>query len=573
MSKTSIINYNTSIKSNWIAYLVVAAVIIPLLGYLLLRIYEPDLVRFLMKTFPPSVRQGEVFYIDLVSLARIEMIWIGAFFLFGLLLVLYPPRRLPDVFTQTYSRSKSLYYMMLITSAAFLITIWISNVVLEGFPNSSDEYAYYVQAEMFSRGKWWERAHDLPDFFYINNITQHDGILVSRFPPGWPFLLSISFDIGMAPTLVNPLLAVITLVVLFFFTRRLYDSNVAVWSLVIIAPSGYFIFNSASLFSHTSCLLFTVLFVYSLYRYRENRRFYFALAAGFCLAFVVLIRYYTALLIFVPFLFCVIVEYRWRVIPLFFWMGVGSVPCLAYLLWYNYSITGDALLPVTMWAYPSERLGFVKGHTIIRGIDHLVRRTLLFVVWASPGLILLYVVFLMRKVGDSARRLVHPEDYTFLALAVGYFFYYQIGGNQYGPRFLFEAYPFLVIFVVRSLLEVKTRWSIAALLVCAIYPVVKLPFIAYRESKIVDQRQDLYDLVKAEKITNAVVFVNSPTSPLRPMPADDLTRNDPAFNNDVLYVLSLPSIDSAIMNYYEDRSFYRYTRDLNSVHGTLERVR
>ena len=100
--------------------------------------------------------------------------------------------------------------MMLIGSAFLFMTIFIARDTLEQFPNSSDEYAYLVQAEMFSRGKLWEGAHDLPDFFYYNNIAQHEGILISRFPPGWPLFLSIAFEIDMPSSLVNPILGVKT---------------------------------------------------------------------------------------------------------------------------------------------------------------------------------------------------------------------------------------------------------------------------------------------------------------------------------------------------------------------------
>ena len=70
-------------------------------------------------------------------------------------------------------------------------------------------------------------------------------------------------------------------------------------------------------------------------------------------------------------------------------MGIGSLPCLFYLLWYNYSITGNALLPVTMWAYPAEQLGFVKGHSVFKGLEHLARRALMFIYWTLLVILLL----------------------------------------------------------------------------------------------------------------------------------------------------------------------------------------
>lgn len=577
MLKTSILNYHTSlknsIKSNWAPVWIFIAVIVPLIAYVLLVFFESDLTKLLMSLFPPSARQGETFYIDFVFLAQAEVLWMGLFLLIVLIFFIYPSRESLDRGMTVRSRTKALYLMMLITATFFLITVWLADVTLEAFPNSSDEYAYIFQAELFSGGKWWTRAHDLPDFFYINNIPQYEGILVSRFPPGWPLILSAAFEIGMAPSLVNPILGLLTLVVFYFFAARYYNSSIAVWSVLILALSGFYIFNSASFFSHVSCALCALLFVFCIHRYREKENFVFGVLAGFFLGFVALIRYYTALLIFIPFLVYLLIEYRWRVVPLFVWMGIGGAPCLAYLCWYNYSITGNAFIPVTMWAYPDERIGFVKGHTVVKGLEHLVRRTLMFIYWTSPGLILMYIIFLWKKIRQPSTRFLHPESYAFLALTIGHFFYYQIGGNQYGPRFMFEALPFLVLFVVGNVFESRAKWAFALLVACSIYPVVKFPFISHRESRIVDQRQDLYDLVADQKISNAVVIVSSPTSSLRPMPPDDLTRNTPGFMDDVIYVVSLPGINQQIMEYYPERAFYKYVRDVDSLRGELVRIR
>jgi hypothetical protein len=317
----------------------------------------------------------------------------------------------------------------------------------------------------------------------------------------------------------------------------------------------------------------TLLFVYCVHLYREKENFVFGILAGFFIGFVVLIRYYTAVLIFIPFLLYLLMEYRVRVVKLFVLLGIGGLPCLTYLLWYNYSITGNALLPVTVWAYPEEQLGFVRGHSFMKGFEHLARWILLFLYWCSPGLLLLYMVYLWRKIKAPAERFLRPEDYTFVTLMLGYFFYYQIGGNQYGPRFLFEAFPFLVVFVVSKVLQNREKWAMAILVASMLYATVRLPFITYREERIVDERQDLYDLVEDQKITNAVVLVASPTSPVRPMPAEDLTRNEPGFVSDVIYAMEIPGINDQLVRYYSDRSFYRYVRDPNHPNGELIRIR
>lgn len=574
MFKSSILNYHSYLKkSSGIVLWFIIFISVPVAAFCLLIILERQIAALLMTLFPPSIRQGFAYYQDIVYVTRTEILWLGFFFLLTLILTVYPSGKTLDNFLNLRTKTKALYYMMLIASAFFFITLWVASGTLERFANSSDEYAYLFQAEMFSRDKLWERAHDLPDFFYHTNIAQHDGILVSRFPPGWPLILSLAFEVGMPPHLINPILGLATLVLFYFFARRYYGELVAVWAVLAVAISGFYIFNSASFFSHVSCLLMTLLFVYNVYLYRDKQRIIFAVLAGFFLGFVVIIRYYTAVLIFLPFFVYLLMHYRMKAVHLFVWMGIGSIPCLAYLFWYNYSITGNALIPVTVWAYQNEQLGFVKGHTFWKGIEHLIRRAMMFVYWCSPGLLILYFVFLWRKIKTPALRFLQPEDYAFTALLIGYFFYYEIGGNQYGPRFLFEAFPFLVLLVVSKVLLWREKWAVALFLASLVYAIVKFPFIAYREKAIVEQRKDLYDLVEENKVRNAIVFVSESTSPIRPMAPPDLTRNDPRFVNNVLYVMDLPRISDQILDYYDDRSAYRYVRDLDHPQGKLVRIR
>jgi hypothetical protein len=230
-------------------------------------------------------------------------------------------------------------------------------------------------------------------------------------------------------------------------------------------------------------------------------------------------------------------------------------------------------MPVTMWAYSDEALGFVRGHSVTKGFEHVVRWMFMFIYWCSPALLILYFIGLYQKIKNSSERWVRPEDYFYILLMIGYFFYYQIGGNQYGPRFFFEALPFLVVFVVSKIFQRQSKWALALFYAGFIYAVVKIPFIAEREHQVIEERNDLYRIVKEEKLSNAVVFVSSHTSVIRPMPTGDLTRNDVAYENSVIYALDLKAEDSVLMQYYPERSFYKYVRDREQVEGRLVRLR
>lgn len=518
-------------------------------------LFESEIKALIFPHLSYTPRKSVYFYADLFRLVFAELIWYAGFILLFILIVAYiPVSRLTGVVHKMSSTTS----VVTIVALGFLMIVGIGYYILDRFPNSGDEYVYLYQAKTMAHGKLYERAHDLPQFFRFNHIAQKNGISVGRFPPGWPALLSLSFYLNFPAWIVDPILGVIAMVILYRFAKRQYSNDVALCALVAFVFTSYFLFFSASYFSHTSCMVAILAFVVCLYRYIDTRSIPYALAAGFFLGFAATIRYFTAFLIFLPFMVMLLVNYRLKTLRIFFWMGLGALPCLLFLFWYNHSVTGDFRLPVTLWAYPNEGLGFVKGHTPLRGVEHLARRVAMFLYYSSPALLVLYAVYLIQKLMNRADRLKHVEDYAFLFLTAGYFFYHEIGGDQYGPRFLLEAFPFLVLFVTRTVLESKSHWAMVFFTAGCIYALVKLPVISQREHAIIKERTDLYTQVEEQRLNHAVVLISSFVSDIRPMPAGDLTRNEPPFQSDVLFVFDNPPQNQTLFDYYPDRDFYRY---------------
>ena len=143
MLKTYILNYQASIKNSikssssslWIVSLITAPVVI----YFLLLLFEKPIADLIMTMYPLSFGKGESYYRDYIYIARVEVLWVGFFFLLSLLLALYTSKNVLDRHLKITSDAKVTYYVMLVACGYFLITILITNYVLEGFPNSSDE--------------------------------------------------------------------------------------------------------------------------------------------------------------------------------------------------------------------------------------------------------------------------------------------------------------------------------------------------------------------------------------------------------------------------------------------------
>jgi hypothetical protein len=545
-------------------------ILFPLAIYGLYLTNEQRLLSFIMSLFPREADKSVGFYRDFLKLVFGEMLWITGFFTLVWIIVAYVPLKKLEVNDEMASK-RALPFIIIALS--FFASLFVAFTTLETFANSSDEYAYLYQAKTMGEGRLVARGYSPSEFFYFNHIAQKDDIRVGRFPPGWPLVLSIAYVAGISPALVNPILGLLTLLLFYQFARRYYTYRVAIWSLAVLALSSFFIFNSASYFSHVSCALFSIGFVFALYRYLDDRQIGYALLSGFLLGMIAITRYYTAALMFTPFVIFLFFRFKLKALPVFIWIGLGALPCIAFLLWYNYQITGNAFVPVTMWAYEDEALGFVRGHTVIKGIEHIIRWAALLIYWSSPTMLILYIAAFVKKVRTRADRTSNPEDYFFLILIVGYFFYYQIGGNQYGPRFFFEAFPFLVLMVVNFAVQSLNKWAIACLLAGVCFSLFKFPFINLREHRIIRERNDLYDIVSSQHISNAVIFVSSHTGVIRPMPIGDLTRNDLHQNESLIYVQDRGEKNSTLVNKYPGRKFYIYDRNPEKVHGELTRFK
>lgn len=560
-----------AIKENRLQWRLLFLLVLVLVGLsITFFAFESQIYSWVLPHLPYSPRKTVYFYMDLFRLVSAELLWYAGFITLFLLIVVYVPL---SRLRQVIGRMSSTKSAIAAIAVGFLLIVGIAYYILDRFPNSGDEYVYLYQAKTMAHGKLYEQAHDLPQFFHFNHIAQKDGISVGRFPPGWPVLLSISFYLNFPAWIVDPILALISVVVFYRFANRQYSDNIAFCAVMAFMFTSHFLFFSGSFFSHTSCTLAIVAFISCLYRYKETGLVRFAIAAGFFLGFAAIIRYFTAFLIFLPFAVMLLVNYRVKAIKIFFWIGMGALPCMLFLFWYNYSITGDFRVPVTLWAYPNEALGFVKGHTPLKGIEHLVRRIAMFLYWASPALLVLYIVYLLQKLRSKAERLEHVEDYAYLLLTVGYFFYYEIGGDQYGPRFLIEAFPFMALFVARKVWESRSHWAMALFTAGCIYAVAKIPVVAQREHVVIKERTDLFTQVEKRHLDDAVVMISSLVSDIRPMPVGDLTRNQPPFQSDVLFVFDIPEKDQALFDYYPNREFYRYQWLPGHGKGSLVKVK
>lgn len=471
---------------------------------------------------------------------------------------------------------------------AFVVGVAVAGLavgafVLLGFHNSADEYAYDVQAHTYALGRISLDPHPRIASIHFMHGKVINGRWVSRFPPGWPLALTPLAWLGLPLWLLNPLVAAAGAAVLYALGRRAFSERVGLLAAVLFVTSAFLLLNAGSYYSHPFAALLSLGFALAGERFLSRPSLGAAAVAGLAIGWLGLSRHMNAPLLFVPFALALL----WRRSPAHLLRAWPLLPCagvfLGGLLLYNQAITGDPFVLPTTVDDPKQTLGFVHGHTPQRAMKFMQERLLLLPRYTSGLFLFLYVAALGR--GALRRDLRWWDAYPALAL-VGYSLYHNSSHDTYGPRYLFEAFPFAALRVARACAPQPRAapaptpataapagwsplfsWLVAVHLVSAVASIVGTGAM---HARIVRERRDPYRAVADANLRNAVVIIASDTSPTRRMPRFDLVRNgvDPDAQSIVWAHAARPDLD-ALRAYYAGRSFWVYVREPDEVHGRL----
>ncbi|MFC1669815.1 ArnT family glycosyltransferase [Spirochaetota bacterium] len=462
-------------------------------------------------------------------------------------------------------------------SKILIACIWVllcgfftSQLTLRDFPNSGDEYSYLISAKLFSDGKLSvpsPRNKKFYDLFHIIN----DGKFYGKFSPGWPFFLMFGVLIGF-PGIVNVLFAVLTLVVMYGLAREIFSEKTANISLILMATSPYFILNSSSYFSHPSSLFFNVLFVYLYFKnLQREKRFYFLLS-GIILGISFLIRQLDAVVI----AFCLFIHYIYffrinnKIIKeeISRWLLYlsGFLFIFGIFLIYNYLQTGDSLLTPFNKHRPYEKLGlsypyFESFKWAIK--NNIFYRFVRLNIWIPFCFVFIFPVLFFSK--RFNREYLYLMIGIFASILLAYFFWLFNPVNQYGPRYLYSSLFAIILLMAVGIEDVMARkWKGSKFILpgTVIINMGLFIFFSFQFHSQVNMRMTLYDEVKKRDISNAIVFLNSPSGSMHVL---DLTRNGIYFNNQVLYVRNIPGFNRLIMDEYPGRKFYLWKSDYMKI--------
>jgi hypothetical protein len=463
------------------------------------------------------------------------------------------------------------FIVALLVSTAGVSAILIGTLIFQDFPHTGDEWSYFLQAQIFSRGHLQVDSPRHPRFFDVWAMV-NNGKFYAWAPPGWPFLLMPGIVLGV-PWLVNPVAGALTLLVVYRLGRRVYNRVVSLLALVFMLFSPFFLLHSASYFAHSSGLLFITLFVLFYAKGIDSQASRDFFLAGLSGAMSFLIRPFDQLAVFSPLgVYLLVLVWRREVaVRQVMWFGMSHALGVLLMLAYNYLQTGNPLTIGYHVGYDGALFDpYLGGRQFIpEYFLHLLVWTLPFV----PLLALLYNIWLgpMQKRSFTEQRWDALLLLIFLSNVFWYAFvpfHYWVG---YGPRYYYGSFFAVALLGARGMValldRLSPRWTsrerhgLAAMAVvtCLTFSVGwSFPVKLVEAHANIEARRALYRTVEQEKIQNAVIFIRAVSEDALPW---NLTRNTPDFQGSVLYVHDLQDLNQLLFQQYPGRRFFVYDYD------------
>jgi len=344
--------------------------------------------------------------------------------------------------------------------ASFIFTLYIALTEYNGMPHTPDAQAYLLQAKVFAHGVLSLPPPPLTSAFPVPFFGVVHGHWLAQYAPGTSLSLAVGLISGL-PWLVQPLLALGTLALLFALGRRLYGVHVAMLAVVLGALSPLHAFLVGTYLSHTGTAFFGTLAYYMLVCSGWGRHLWLTLLAGAALGLTFLSRELSALLIALP-LTVYLALSAWKrgqdragIGALLAWGG-GVLPFIVIYGLYNWRLSGNPLLSPRHILNPTDRYGFGAGygwwgqHTLAAGLVNMdqVLTGLMLDLSGWPYYLTLAIPLVPFVLARASRwDILNAAIAVIIVLAtIGYFY----NGVMYGPRYVYEAMPALLLLTARG---------------------------------------------------------------------------------------------------------------------------
>ena len=445
------------------------------------------------------------------------------------------------------------------------VLVAVNRRVLLSFMNSADEHSCYFFALCLRAGKLWAAPHPLKEFFEVPHLGAIGEKWFSVYPPGWPLLWAVALRIGLKD-LINPLLTTAAAGIFYSLGSRIYGRGAALLSLVILLISPFFLLTGAAYFSHNACLLTIGVFLLAMLRWEKTGRPSFAVLAGLMLGYGLAIRYLTTAVMALP----VLLHWLRRLKAgktdgkgnFLFLSSAGALVLLHAV--YNRLVTGSFLDAPNHFLHSHEKLGFIAGYTPQIAVQYVWQRLLYLLDWTPPFLIL----FFLAGLGQKKRAWERILQASVLMLPAGYFFYYSWGGNQYGPRYYFEAYPLIALQASSAFLDFlknknpavrKGMMGLGLAMIGLTAPLLLRHFLFFHQ--VSEERQAVYRAAEEKTEKPALVFLRGFLGDILVLAPEDTPRNTPFLDGPVIYAHDLEDKNKLLRASFPERRAYLASYD------------
>jgi hypothetical protein len=456
-------------------------------------------------------------------------------------------------------------------AAAFAAALFVAIVVLQSFPNSGDEYAYVFQAERFAEGRLWAAAPPLDYTFVPYRTWISAGKWVSQYPPGWPLALALAILASMPIAMLNPVLGSVGAAALAGLAGRLATRAAVATGIALFVLTPFFLLSAGSFHSHVFSAMLVVALCLCCLRYQASLRWCWLPMVGLLLGVIGATRYFSLVLVAPALVYWLLVELRGDRVRTGIIIAASALPPLLLLLIYHDLVTGSPFRTTyTLIAVADLSISFAPEN-VRYGLKLTVYRFCELGVWASPVLVGAYVLCLVRK---AVKRSLAFYDLVFPCFILGFVLFPDLGGNRYGPRYYFEAFPLTLGTILSAVsplaAQARVWWdrplAVHAALTGVLYLLTACPFalMAYHEQ--VEARQEPYRLARAMGLQDSIVVIKT-TSGLG-MLAKDLARNPPLLDAPVLYARGDVG-SAALRRAFPHRTIWIYERHDPAAPGRL----
>jgi hypothetical protein len=141
---------------------------------------------------------------------------------------------------------------------------WLYSTYMQRYVGASDYYGYYSEALLLKSGKVHMKTGLNPRAYPCIAPLSYfvrDGKVVPKYPPGYPFLLALGSFFNLE-FFVNPLVGVLTVVIMFLVLLKITDKKMAVLFSVLWAFSPIVVYGSTYVMSDLAATLFILLAFY-----------------------------------------------------------------------------------------------------------------------------------------------------------------------------------------------------------------------------------------------------------------------------------------------------------------------